>query len=222
MRSQLAEERRRRGRVLRRLEYCCVAAEHGREGLPRVVRQGRVERHDQRGYADRPPRGYYCAVWCRRRRRAAVEPATLTCDEEAHSTAASTSPSASSRDLPVSSITSSAASSRRACSASASSRTSRPRSTGVRVAHPGWAERPAATAAETSTASDRATVHSGEPSAGRNFSNVWPDAAGAARPTMRFAIEGRRKAARFSRRASLCCPLASPRQPTSAPHASDR
>jgi hypothetical protein len=58
------------------------------------------------------------------------------------------------------------------------------------VAHAGWAERAAATAAETSTSSDRGTVHNREPSAGRTFSNVWPDAAGVARPSMRFAIEG--------------------------------
>jgi hypothetical protein len=60
----------------------------------------------------------------------------------------------------------------------------------VSVAHAGWAERAAATAAETSASWDRATVQNGEPSAGRSFSNVLPDAAGAARPSMRFAIEG--------------------------------
>jgi hypothetical protein len=59
----------------------------------------------------------------------------------------------------------------------------------VTAPHPGWAERAAATAAETSASPDRATVHNGEPSAGRSFSNVWPNAAGAERPSTRFAIE---------------------------------
>jgi hypothetical protein len=59
----------------------------------------------------------------------------------------------------------------------------------VSVAHAGCATRAAATAASTSAPSERATVQDGEPSAGRSFSKVWPDAAGAGRSSMRFAIE---------------------------------
>src|SRR5262249_29114254 len=66
----------------------------------------------------------------------------------------------------------SAASCRRACNARASSRTSRPRSTGVRVAQAGCASRAAATARAPAVALERATTHSSGASAGRDFPNV--------------------------------------------------
>src|SRR5438105_256672 len=80
------------------------------------------------------------------------------------SAAASASASARPADLPVSATTSSAASSRRACNARARSRTSAPRSTGVRAAHAGCASPAASTAAATSPTPEREATHSSEPS----------------------------------------------------------
>src|SRR5438132_1389857 len=102
------------------------------------------------------------------------------------STAASTSPSASSRDLPVSARTSPATSSRLPCNASATSRTSLPRSTAVVSAHAGRAPAAAAIASSTSAASERARRQSGAPSAGRSLSTNRPARGTASRPATRL------------------------------------
>ena len=104
------------------------------------------------------------------------------------SIAASVSPSARSIGLPVSSMTTAESSSRRSRSASAISRMSSPRSTGVRSAQAGCARRAASTAASTSRAPERAKRHSIVPSAGRSLSIHSPDDAGRALPSIRFGI----------------------------------
>ncbi len=70
--------------MLRRLQHRRVAAEHGREDLPGVVRERRVERDDQRRDADGPPHGHDRPVRHRRGRRPTVEAAPLAGDEEPH------------------------------------------------------------------------------------------------------------------------------------------
>ena len=102
------------------------------------------------------------------------------------STAASVSPRASASGLPVSAATSSLASSRRSRSSSAIARTTFPRSTGVRAAHPGCASRAASTAAAASSAPERATRQSSVPSAGRLLSSHVPVAGGRSSPATRF------------------------------------
>ena len=173
--------------MLRRLQHRRVAAEHGRERLPGVVRQRRVERDDQRGDADRPPRGHHRPVrhrggaWSGRRAPA------LARDEEAHLDRCvrlaerelerlSGLLDDGGRDL----VAPSAERERQLADelAALDRRARRPGGLGRRAA---------ATAAATSSASERGAWQSSSPSAGRSFSKVAPEAAGTASPPTRFA-----------------------------------
>jgi hypothetical protein len=62
----------------------------------------------------------------------------------------------------------------------------RPRSTTVRRAQSGCADRAAATADSTSSASERATSESTSPVAGESFSKVPPRRAGRSSPATKF------------------------------------
>src|SRR6266511_4215626 len=186
--AEATEERRGQRRVFGRLQNGGVAAEDRGKHLPRVVRQRRVEGDDQRSDPDRARvaitvrfgvADVVVRPYSRRPSPATKKPISM---------AASVSPSARSSDLPVSSTTVTAISSRRARSASAISRTSSPRCTGVRAAQSACAARAAATAAATSAASERDASQSKEPSAGRSLSNVRPDAETTSRPTTRLRM----------------------------------
>ncbi len=102
------------------------------------------------------------------------------------SIAPSVSPRASFGDLPVSSETTRATSSRSRSSSCATRRRMRPRSSTVRAAHAGCAAAAAPIAAAVSVASDLATRLSASPVAGASFSNVAPLAAARSSPPITF------------------------------------
>ena len=81
---ELAEEPGRRGRVLRRLDDRCVAAENRWKCLPGDIRERRVEAHDQPGDAERLAEREHGAVSHARGRRAPVGASALAGHEHAH------------------------------------------------------------------------------------------------------------------------------------------
>ena len=187
----LAEQRRRRRRVLRRLQHGRVPAEDGRERLPRVVRQRRVERDDQRRDADGPTRRHDGPVRHRRRRRAPVQPPPLARDEEAH---LDRGVGLAERELArLARLLDDRV---RELVASSLQRELQARAGAARARRASASPTPAGPSAQPRRRPRRprrrtgGCVHNREPSAGRTFSNVWPDAAGVARPSMRFRIEG--------------------------------
>ena len=132
--------------MLGRLEHGCVAAEDRRERLPGDVREWRVERDHERSNPDWTPKREHGAVRHRCRRRAPVGSPPLAGHEQSHLDCGVRLASSDVEGLPVSSATSSLASSRRSRSSSAIARTTFPRSTAVRAAHDGCASRAAVTA----------------------------------------------------------------------------